>query len=87
MKTYIKILFISILLMGSVSLKADTDTYSNPETEFSPADPNGDPGAPIDDYLLPMLVLGIFIGGYFSLKKDKYLLWNRNTKKDELRQI
>lgn len=71
MKTYIKILFISILLMGSVSLKAETGSFSNPEIELSPAAPTGDPGAPIDDYLLPMLAIGVFIGGCLSLKKDK----------------
>ena len=70
MKTYIKTILFAILLMSSISLKADTDTYSNPETEFSPADPNGDP-APIDDYLLPMLGIGIFLGGYLSYKKAK----------------
>lgn len=71
MKTYIKTIFFALLLMSSITLKADTDTYSNPETEFSPADPNGDPGAPIDDYLLPMLGIGIFLGGYLSYKKAK----------------
>jgi hypothetical protein len=27
--------------------------------------------APIDDYLLPMLGIGIFLGGYLSYKKAK----------------
>jgi hypothetical protein len=71
MKTYIKTLLFTLLLMSSITLKADTDVYSNSETEFSPADPNGDPGAPIDDYLLPMLGIGIFLGGYLSYKKAK----------------
>ena len=56
--------------MGSVSLKADTGSFSNSEIESSPAAPTGDPGAPIDDYLLPMLGIGIFIGGYVSFKKS-----------------
>ncbi len=56
--------------MSSISLKADTDTYSNPEIESSPAAPTGDPGAPIDDYLVSLLVLGIFMGGYLSFKKS-----------------
>lgn len=74
MKTHIKIIFFAILLMGSISIKAESSSYSNPEIESSPADPIGDPGAPIDDYLLPMLGIGIFIGGYVSFKKATDLL-------------
>ena len=65
MKTYIKTLLFTLLLMSSITLKADTDTYSNPETEFSPADPNGDPGAPIDDYLWVL----VFVGLAFAIVK------------------
>lgn len=57
--------------MSSVTLKAQSRGYSDAEIESSPADPSsGDPGAPIDDYLLPMLGIGIFIGGYVSFKKS-----------------
>ena len=34
----------------------DLATFSDPEN------PGGDPGAPINNYLIPMLVLGIAIG-------------------------
>jgi hypothetical protein len=71
MKTYIKTILFAILLMSSITLKADTDTYSNPETEFSPADPNGDP-APIDDYLFPMIGISLFMGGYLIIYKKTH---------------
>jgi hypothetical protein len=65
--------------MSSISLKADNDPNTNHEIELSPADPNGDPGAPIDDYLLPMLGIGIFLGGYLSYKKVKDQLLKGNN--------
>lgn len=69
MKTYIKTLLFAILLMCSISMKANSYTYSDLEIESSPADPNGDPGAPIDDYVLPMLGIGILMGGYLFIYK------------------
>ncbi len=72
MKTYVKTLLFALLLMSSISLKADTDAYSNTETEFSPSAPTGDPSetAPIDDYLFLLLGVGIFMGGYISINKQ-----------------
>ena len=73
MKKYIKtLLFALLLIMSSISLKANTNTYSNPETEFSPSAPTGDPSvaAPIDDYLFLLLGLGIFMGGYLNINKQ-----------------
>ena len=31
-------------------------------TMADPSDPGSDPGAPINDYIVPMLVLGILVG-------------------------
>ena len=72
MKTYIKTLLFALLLMSSITLKAETSSYSNPETEFSPSAPTGDPSvaAPIDDYLFLLLGLGIFMGGYLNINKQ-----------------
>jgi hypothetical protein len=70
MKTYIKTLLFAILLMSSISLKAQNRGYSDAEIESSPADPSsGDPGAPIDDYLFPMLGISLFMGGYLIIYK------------------
>ena len=71
MKTNLKALFIVILFIGCASLKAQSRGYSDSEIESSPADPSsGDPGAPIDDYLIPLMVLGVFSGWYFGLNKN-----------------
>jgi hypothetical protein len=71
MKTNLKALFIVILFIGCASLKAQSRGYSDSEIESSPADPSsGDPGAPIDDYLIPLMVLGVFSGWYFGFKKS-----------------
>lgn len=71
MKTNLKTLFIFIFLFSCVSLKAQNRSYSNSEIEYSPADPSsGDPGAPINDYLTPLMILGVISGWCFGLKKN-----------------
>jgi hypothetical protein len=71
LKTNLKALFIVILFIGCASLKAQSRVYSDSEIESSPADPSsGDPGAPINDYLIPLMVLGVFSGWYFGLNKN-----------------
>jgi hypothetical protein len=45
--------------------------------EEDPLDPDGDPGepvAPIDDWILPILLLGVVFVGYTMYKRQKQLL-------------
>ena len=59
MKTTIKIILISFLLLSSTLIFAQ-----------DPLDPGRDPGlAPINDYILPMIVLGIGIAYRLLNKK------------------
>ena len=39
---------------------------------FDPSDPGSDPGAPIGDFIIPMLLVGVVIG-YRLLKQKKQL--------------
>ena len=41
-------------------------------TMADPSDPGSDPGAPIGDYIIPMLLVGVVIG-YRLLKQKKQL--------------
>ena len=60
MKTTIKPLFTAFLLLSTPLIFAQ-----------APFDPGQDPGAaPISDYIIPMLVLGIALG-FFLFKKRK----------------
>jgi hypothetical protein len=60
MKTTIKPLFIAFLLLSTPLIFAQ-----------EPSDPGQDPGAaPISDYIIPMIVLGIALG-FLLLKKRK----------------
>ena len=44
--------------------------------EEDPLDPDGDPGeaVPIDDWILPILILGVVLVGYTMYKRQKQLL-------------
>ena len=67
-KTFVLVLVFSIFSMTSFA--ANTVDDEDLATFVNPGDPAGDPGAtPINDYLIPMLVLGIAIG--FRLLKKK----------------
>jgi hypothetical protein len=60
MKTTIKPLFTAFLLLSTTLIFAQ-----------APFDPGQDPGAaPISDYIIPMLLLGIVLG-FFLFKKRK----------------
>jgi hypothetical protein len=60
MKTTIKPILITFLLFSSTLIFAD---------DANPADPGGDPGiAPINDCILPMLILGIVLGFLLTSK-------------------
>jgi len=61
MKTTVKPLIVSVLLLSSSLILAQDPLAS----------PGEDPGvSPINDYLIPMLVLGIVLG-FFLMKKKK----------------
>ena len=67
LKTLVIVLILSIFSMttfaANTSGEEDLTTLAD-----NPAGAPGDPGAPINDYLLPMLVLGIAVG-YRLLRK------------------
>jgi hypothetical protein len=50
---------------ANASVDEDLSNFANP------GEPGGDPGAPINDYLIPMLVLGIAIGFRLLINKSK----------------
>jgi hypothetical protein len=65
----------TLVIVFALSICSLTTFAANPSGEedlstfANPGEPGGDPGAPINDYLLPMLVLGIAIG--FRLLRKK----------------
>ena len=60
MKTTVKPLIVSVLLLSSSLILA----------QENPLNPGEDPGvSPINDYLIPMLVIGIAIGFHLLRKK------------------
>ena len=62
MKTTIKSIVLSFLLFSSSLIFAE---------DLNPLDPGSDPGvSPINDYIIPMIVLGIVLS-FFFLKKKK----------------
>jgi hypothetical protein len=62
MKTSIKSIVLTFLLFSSSLIFAE---------DPNPVDPGVDPGiAPINDYIVPMIVLGIVLS-FFLLKKKK----------------
>jgi hypothetical protein len=65
-KTLVLVLTFSICSMTTFA--ANSSGEEDLETFTNPNNPGADPGAPINDYLVPMLLLGIAIG-YRLLKK------------------
>ena len=70
LKTLVIVLILSIFSMttfaANTSGEEDLTTLAD-----NPASAPGDPGAPINDYLIPMLVLGIAIGYRLLRKKTE----------------
>ena len=61
MKTTIKSIVLSFLLFSSSLIFAE---------DLNPLDPGSDPGvSPINDYIIPMIVLGIVLSFIFLKKK------------------
>ena len=62
MKTTLKSIVLTFLLFSSSLIFAE---------DLNPLDPGSDPGvSPINDYIVPMIVLGIVLS-FFFLKKKK----------------
>ena len=69
-KTFALVFVFSIFSLTTFA--ANTVDDEDLATFVNPGDPAGDPGAtPINDYLLPMLVLGIAIGFLLLRKKTE----------------
>ncbi len=70
LKTLIVVLILSIFSMTTFAANTSGDddlaTFAD-----NPAGAPGDPGAPINDYLLPMLLLGVAIGYRLLRKKTE----------------
>ena len=70
LKTLVIVLILSIFSMTTFA--ANTSGEEDLTTLVdNPAGSPGDPGAPINDYLIPMLVLGIAIGYRLLRKKTE----------------
>jgi hypothetical protein len=62
-------LYVLIINLMSFSAKAaERHDYEN-EEENDPGFPGGDPGLPIDDWIIPMFVLGIVLVYYYYRKQ------------------
>ena len=68
-KTLIVVLTFSIFSMTTFA--ANTSGEEDLSTMTDPVGAPGDPGAPINGYLLPMLVLGVAIGYRLLRKKTE----------------
>ena len=70
LKTLVIVLILSIFSMTTFAANTSGDddlaTFAD-----NPAGAPGDPGAPINDYLIPMLILGIAIGYRLLRKKTE----------------
>ena len=73
MKNNIKTLVLVFALSNCslTTFAANTSGDEDLSTFANPGEPGGDPGAPINDYLIPMLVLGIAIGFRLLIHKSK----------------
>ena len=63
-----KIAFIAFLILMTCTTFATNTT--NEEEIMAVADPGSDPGAPIDSYIVPMVLLAIFVGYQLTRKKS-----------------
>ena len=71
MKNNIKTLVLSFALsIYSMTTFAANSGEEDFITMADPSDPGSDPGAPIGDYIIPMLIFGIALS-FYLLKKRK----------------
>ena len=69
-KTFVIVFVFSIFSMTSFA--ENTTGEEDLSTFANPGEPGGDPGvSPINDYLIPMLVVGIAIGFHLIRKKTE----------------
>lgn len=69
-KTLVLVLTFSICSMTTFA--ANSSGEEDLETFTNPNNPGADPGAPINDYLVPMLLIGV-IGSFYWLRKKAVL--------------
>ena len=68
-KTLVLSFVLSIYSMTTFAANSGEDDFI---TMADPSDPGSDPGAPIGDFIIPMLLVGVVIG-YRLLKQKKQL--------------
>ena len=68
-KTLVLSFALSIYSMTTFAANSGEEDFI---TMVDPSDPGSDPGAPIGDYIIPMLLVGVVIG-YRLLKQKKQL--------------
>ena len=66
-KTLVLSFALSIYSMTTFAANSGEEDFI---TMVDPSDPGSDPGAPIGDYIIPMLLLGIALS-FYLLKKRK----------------
>ena len=66
-KTLVLSFALSIYSMTTFAANSGEEDFM---TMADPSDPGSDPGAPIGDYIIPMLLLGIALS-FYLLKKRK----------------
>ena len=73
MKNNIKtlVLVLTFTIFSVTTFAANSSGEEDLTTFANPNDPGADPGAPIDDYLVPMLLLGIAVGFRLLRKKTE----------------
>ena len=72
MKNNIKTLVLSFALSiySMTTFAANSSGEEDFIAMFDPSDPGSDPGAPIGDFIIPMLIFGIALS-FYLLKKRK----------------
>lgn len=68
-KTLVLVFALSNCSLTTFAANTSVDEYIS--TFANPGEPGDDPGTPINDYLIPMLVLGIAIGFRLLIHKSK----------------
>jgi hypothetical protein len=67
-------LYVLVINLMSFSAKAaEQHDYEN-EEESDPGFPGGDPGLPIDDWIIPMLLIGLVLSFLFIKKYTKEVI-------------
>jgi hypothetical protein len=62
-----------MIVFNLMSFAAMAQDFDDPDFPFG-GDPGEDPAAPIDDWILPMAIIGIAVMYYFIKKKRQSLV-------------